>query len=68
MEKLTATTVPLAEAQAIVCTGLNDDRTETVTDYAGVWRAGATSDCVRVRQSGSRRRWSGENTIVCAGA
>jgi len=36
MDKLTAHMVPIAEAQAIVCTGLNDDVTETVADYAGV--------------------------------
>jgi HAD superfamily hydrolase (TIGR01459 family) len=32
--------VPLAEAQAIVCTGLRNDRTETVEDYRGLIEAG----------------------------
>jgi HAD superfamily hydrolase (TIGR01459 family) len=31
--RLTAQRVPLREAQAILCTGLNDDRTETEEDY-----------------------------------
>jgi HAD superfamily hydrolase (TIGR01459 family) len=32
-ERLRAKVVPLEEAQAILCTGLNDDQTETVDDY-----------------------------------
>jgi len=32
-ERLSATAVPLDEAEAILCTGLNDDRTETPEDY-----------------------------------
>jgi HAD superfamily hydrolase (TIGR01459 family) len=40
MNKLTARMVPMRDAQAIVCTGLNDDVTETVADYAGVLEEG----------------------------
>ncbi len=40
MDKLTARMVPMGEADAIVCTGLNDDETETVADYAGVLEQG----------------------------
>ena len=32
--------VPLAEAEAIVCTGLRDDRTETVADYRALIEEG----------------------------
>lgn len=32
-ERLSATPAPLDEAQAILCTGLNDDQTETPKDY-----------------------------------
>jgi HAD superfamily hydrolase (TIGR01459 family) len=32
-ERLSATPAPLEEAQAILCTGLNDDQTETPEDY-----------------------------------
>lgn len=39
-----ATSVPLDDAEAIVCTGLNDDRRETAEDYRPV-----LSDALRVR-------------------
>ena len=32
--------VPLAEAEAIVCTGLRNDRTETVEDYRALIEEG----------------------------
>jgi len=35
-ERLSAKIVPLEDAQAILCTGLNDDRTETADDYRPV--------------------------------
>src|SRR5688500_8897894 len=37
--RLTAELVPLEEAQAIVCSGLDDDRRETAEDYRGVLEA-----------------------------
>ena len=57
--RLPAPQVPLAEAEAIVCTGLRDDRTETVEDYRDLIEEGvALQAAVRVRQSrpGGRRR------------
>jgi HAD superfamily hydrolase (TIGR01459 family) len=39
-ERLTAHTAPLERAEAIVCTGLNDDVNETVADYEPVLAAG----------------------------
>ncbi len=39
-ERLTAHPAPLERAEAIVCTGLNDDVNETVADYAEVLAAG----------------------------
>ena len=38
--RLPAPQVPLAEAEAIVCTGLRNDRTETVEDYRGLIEEG----------------------------
>ena len=38
--RLPAPQVPLAEAEAIVCTGLRDDRIETVEDYRGLIEEG----------------------------
>lgn len=37
--RLTAELVPLEEAEAIVCSGLNDDRRETAEDYRGILEA-----------------------------
>ncbi len=37
-ERLSARPVPLEEAQAVLCTGLNDDRTETPEDYRELLR------------------------------
>src|SRR5512134_3030555 len=37
--RLTAELVPLEEAQAIVCSGLDDDRRETAEDYRGILEA-----------------------------
>lgn len=34
--KLPGPSRPIAEAEAIICTGLRDDRTETMADYAGL--------------------------------
>jgi HAD superfamily hydrolase (TIGR01459 family) len=38
--RLPAPSAPLAEAEAIVCTGLRDDRNETVADYRGLIEEG----------------------------
>lgn len=39
-ERLTAHVAPLERAEAIVCTGLNDDVNETVADYASILTTG----------------------------
>jgi HAD superfamily hydrolase (TIGR01459 family) len=68
MEKLTAKTVPLAEAQAIVCTGLNNDRTETVADYAGVLENGRDLGLPFVCANPDLVVDVGGKHFVCAGA
>jgi HAD superfamily hydrolase (TIGR01459 family) len=40
--RLPAPQVPLAQAEAIVCTGLKDDRNETVEDYRGLIEEGVS--------------------------
>ena len=53
---LRARSVPLAEAEAIICTGLNDDRHETPDDYGPFSRRRWRSGCRSFAQSRSRRR------------
>lgn len=68
MEKLTAATVPLHDAQAIVCTGLNDDRTETVSDYAAVLEGGRDLGLPFVCANPDLVVDVGGKHFVCAGA
>lgn len=68
MEKLTAATVPLAQAQAIVCTGLNNDRTETVADYAAVLEGGIDLGLPFVCANPDLVVDVGGQHFVCAGA
>ena len=67
--RLPAPQVPLAEAEAIVCTGLQNDRNETVEDYRGLIEEGvALKRAVRVRQSRSGGRRRARCASTCAGA
>ncbi len=68
MERLTAATVPLHEAEAIVCTGLNDDRTETVTDYADTLEQGRERGLPFVCANPDLVVDVGGRHFVCAGA
>ncbi len=68
MEKLTAKIVPLKEAQAIVCTGLNDDETETVADYAAVLEEGRDLGLPFVCANPDLVVDVGGRHYVCAGA
>ncbi len=53
----TAERVGLEDAEAILCTGLNDDRSETADDYRPLLeQARARQSAVRLRQPRSRRR------------
>jgi HAD superfamily hydrolase (TIGR01459 family) len=68
MEKLTARMVPLHDADAIVCTGLNDDRTETVSDYAPVLEEGRDRGLPFVCANPDLVVDVGGRHFVCAGA
>ncbi len=68
MEHLTAEMVALDDAEAIVCTGLNDDRTETVADYAGVLERGRERGLPFVCANPDLVVDVGGRHYVCAGA
>jgi HAD superfamily hydrolase (TIGR01459 family) len=68
MERLTAPMVSLGEAQAIVCTGLNDDQTETVADYARVLEEGRDRGLPFVCANPDLVVDVGGRHFVCAGA
>lgn len=68
MDALTARTVSLEEAEAMVCTGLNDDRTETVADYAPVLEAGLDRGLPFVCANPDLVVDVGGRHFVCAGA
>ncbi|MGE5267055.1 MAG: HAD hydrolase-like protein, partial [Deltaproteobacteria bacterium] len=68
MEKLTAQIVSLGEAEAIVCTGLNDDLNETVADYARVLEEGRDRGLPFVCANPDLVVDVGGRHFVCAGA
>lgn len=68
MTALTARMVPMGEAEAIVCTGLNDDETETVADYAGVLEQGRDLGLPFVCANPDLVVDVGGRHYVCAGA
>ncbi len=68
MDRLTAGIVPMREAQAIVCTGLNNDVTETVADYAGVLEEGRDLGLPFVCANPDLVVDVGGRHYVCAGA
>ncbi|OYW55155.1 MAG: haloacid dehalogenase [Hyphomicrobium sp. 32-62-53] len=68
MNKLTARMVGMDEAEAIVCTGLNDDVTETVADYAGVLEQGRDLGLPFVCANPDLVVDVGGRHYVCAGA
>jgi HAD superfamily hydrolase (TIGR01459 family) len=68
MEALTARIVALDEAEAIVCTGLNDDRTETVADYVRVLEEGRDRELPFVCANPDLVVDVGGRHFVCAGA
>lgn len=68
MEKLPAEIVALDQAEAIVCTGLNDDQTETVADYAELLEAGRDLGLPFVCANPDLVVDVGGRHYVCAGA
>jgi HAD superfamily hydrolase (TIGR01459 family) len=68
MDKLTARMVAMPDAQAIVCTGLNDDVTETVADYAEVLEQGRDLGLPFVCANPDLVVDVGGRHYVCAGA
>jgi HAD superfamily hydrolase (TIGR01459 family) len=60
--------VPLAEAEAIVCTGLRHDRTETVEDYRGLIEAGVALRLPFVCANPDLVVDVGERRLPCAGS
>ncbi|MBA4131293.1 MAG: TIGR01459 family HAD-type hydrolase [Hyphomicrobium sp.] len=68
MDKLPARMVAMGEAEAIVCTGLNDDVTETVADYAGVLEQGRDLGLPFVCANPDLVVDVGGRHYVCAGA
>lgn len=68
MDRLTAATVPIGAAQAIVCTGLNDDERETVADYAVVLEQGRDLGLPFVCANPDLVVDVGGRHYVCAGA
>jgi HAD superfamily hydrolase (TIGR01459 family) len=68
MDKLPARMVAMPDAQAIVCTGLNDDVTETVADYAGVLEQGRELGLPFVCANPDLVVDVGGRHYVCAGA
>jgi HAD superfamily hydrolase (TIGR01459 family) len=67
-ERLTAHTAPLERAEAIVCTGLDDDVNETVADYAEVLAAARRLDLEFVCANPDLVVDVGGRHYLCAGA
>ena len=66
--RLPAPQVPLAEAEAIVCTGLRDDRTETVEDYRGLIDEGVARKLPFVCANPDLVVDVGTRRLLCAGS
>jgi HAD superfamily hydrolase (TIGR01459 family) len=66
--RLPAPQVPLAEAQAIVCTGLKGDRTETVEDYRGLIEEGVALKLPFVCANPDLVVDVGTRRLTCAGS
>jgi HAD superfamily hydrolase (TIGR01459 family) len=60
--------VPLAEAEAIVCTGLRNDRTETVEDYRGLIEQGVALRLPFVCANPDLVVDVGASRLTCAGS
>lgn len=60
--------VPLAQAEAIVCTGLKDDRNETVEDYRGLIEEGVSGGLPFVCANPDLVVDVGTLRLVCAGS
>jgi HAD superfamily hydrolase (TIGR01459 family) len=67
-ERLRAQVVPLEEAQAILCTGLNDDLNETADDYRALLRRALTRRLPLVCANPDLVVDVGGRQYVCAGA
>jgi HAD superfamily hydrolase (TIGR01459 family) len=66
--RLPAPQVPLAQAEAIVCTGLEDDRNETVEDYRGLIEEGVSRRLPFVCANPDLVVDVGTLRLVCAGS
>jgi HAD superfamily hydrolase (TIGR01459 family) len=66
--RLPAPQVPLAQAEAIVCTGLKDDRNETVEDYRGLIEEGVSGGLPFVCANPDLVVDVGTLRLVCAGS
>jgi len=66
--RLPAPEVPLAEAEAIVCTGLRDDRNETVEDYRGLIAEGVALKLPFVCANPDLVVDVGTRRLTCAGS
>ncbi len=66
--RLPAPQVPLAEAEAIVCTGLRNDRSETVEDYRGLIEDGVAREVPFVCANPDLVVDVGALRLPCAGA
>ena len=66
--RLPAPQVPLAEAEAIVCTGLRDDRNETVEDYRGLIAEGVALKLPFVCANPDLVVDVGTRRLLCAGS
>jgi HAD superfamily hydrolase (TIGR01459 family) len=67
-ERLSAKPVPLEEAEAILCTGLNDDRTETADDYRALLRRALARRLPLVCANPDLVVDVGGRQYICAGA
>jgi HAD superfamily hydrolase (TIGR01459 family) len=65
---LTATLAPLEEADAILCTGLDDDRTQTADDYRGVLKRARARNLPFVCANPDLVVDVGGTQLICAGA
>jgi HAD superfamily hydrolase (TIGR01459 family) len=66
--RLPAPQVALAEAEAIVCTGLRNDRTETVDDYRGLIEEGVALELPLVCANPDLVVDVGTTRLTCAGS
>jgi HAD superfamily hydrolase (TIGR01459 family) len=66
--RLPAPQVPLAEAEAIVCTGLTNDRSETVADYRGLIEQGVALKVPFVCANPDLVVDVGDKRLLCAGS